>query len=121
MLRPIDVVGVSDSCALRDLPGHAPAVLAPAALTFLAAILHNCVPPEVCFGLVVGGDLELKSSVVLYLWAAIEADAGNTDHGELDGQHVTLLSVGIVAPLEIHKQVFYFRAAWITASGPAES
>src|SRR5262245_59441601 len=42
----------------RDLPGHAPLVLAPAARTLLAAVADDRVPVTIGFGLVGGGDLK---------------------------------------------------------------
>src|SRR5438552_14772553 len=42
----------------RDLPGQSPFVLAPAALTLLAAIADNRVPIAIRFGLVSGCDLK---------------------------------------------------------------
>src|SRR3546814_2445892 len=42
----------------RDLPRQAPLVLAPAAGTFLAAVVDDRVPQAIGLGLVVGGDLE---------------------------------------------------------------
>src|SRR5262245_62408607 len=44
--------------ARRDLPGQAPAVLAPAAIALLAAVLDDRVPVAVRLVLVVRGDLE---------------------------------------------------------------
>src|SRR4029077_11210036 len=56
--RSIPVGDRRDKGARRNLPRHAPLVLAPAALAFLAAISHDCVPQAISFGLVVGGDLK---------------------------------------------------------------
>src|SRR5690242_13768548 len=49
----------------RDLPRHSPLVLAPAAYAFLAPVSDNRVPQTVCFGLIVGRDLERECFVVL--------------------------------------------------------
>ena len=83
--------------ARRDLPGNAPLVLAPAAFAFLAAIADDGVPVAVGLLLIVGGDLEGKRLAVREHGSAIEADAGNAAHGEVDRQHVALLARGIVA------------------------
>src|SRR5438128_355421 len=57
----------------RDLPGEAPAVLAPAALALLAAVADDRVPVAVRLFLSVRGDLERKGLAVLELRAAVEA------------------------------------------------
>src|SRR5213594_227118 len=44
--------------ARGDLPGEAPAVLAPAARAFLTAVADNRIPVEVSLRLIVRGDLE---------------------------------------------------------------
>jgi len=58
----------------RNLPGDAPFVLAPAALTSLPAIADNGVPVAVCFFLIVGRDLERKGLTVLEGGTAIETE-----------------------------------------------
>src|SRR5216110_2106366 len=50
--------------ARRDLPGEAPAVLAPTALAFLAAIADDRVPVTVRLFLIVRRDLEGKGLAV---------------------------------------------------------
>ena len=75
----------------RDLPGQAPFVLAPAARALLAAVADDRVPVAIRFGLVGGGDLERERFVVLERRSAVEPEAGNAHHGELDGQHVPFL------------------------------
>src|SRR6186713_1784718 len=79
-----------------DLPGETPAVLAPAALAFLAAIADDRVPVAICLFLIVCGDLEGKRLAVLELRAAVETETGNTQHRELDGQDITLLAARVV-------------------------
>src|SRR5436190_12912352 len=63
--------------ARGDLPGQAPAVLAPTARALLAAIADNRIPVAVRLRLIVGGDLEGKGLAVLERRAAVEAEAGN--------------------------------------------
>src|SRR5690242_20058307 len=60
-----------------DLPGEAPAVLAPSARTFLAAVADDGVPVAVRLLLVVGRDLEGKRLAVLERRAAVETEARN--------------------------------------------
>src|SRR5262249_33651652 len=81
----------------RDLPGEPPAVLAPAARAFLAAVADDRVPVAVRLLLIFGRDLEGKGLVVPELRAAVETETGNAQNGELDRQHVTLLAARIVA------------------------
>src|SRR5690606_39300276 len=81
----------------RDLPGHAPLVLAPAAGGFLAAVADDGVPQAVGLFLVVGGDLEREGFGLGEGGAAVEADAGDAADGEVHHQHVALLAVGVVA------------------------
>ena len=54
--------------ARGDLPGEAPAILAPAARAFLAAIADDRVPVAVRLFLIVRGDLEGKG---LAVWCSI--------------------------------------------------
>src|SRR6185503_11842231 len=82
--------------ARGDLPGEAPAVLAPPALAFLAAIADDRVPVAVRLFLIVGRDLERKSLAVLELRAAVETETGNAHYGELHRQHIALLAAGVV-------------------------
>ena len=78
--------------ARRDLPRQAPLVLAPAARALLAAVADDRVPQAVGLGLVVGRDLERERLAVLERRPAVEAEAGDAQHGELDRQHVALLA-----------------------------
>lgn len=80
----------------RDLPGDAPAILAPAAGAFLTAIAHNRIPIAVGFGLIVCGNLEGKRFVVREVRPAIEAHTYHARDGEFDQQHIALLAIGIV-------------------------
>src|SRR5690606_40026847 len=61
----------------RDLPRHAPLVLAPAAHAFLAAVADDRVPVAVRLRLVLGTHLERERLAVLERRSAIEADAGD--------------------------------------------
>src|SRR5580765_1375149 len=82
--------------ARGDLPGEAPAVLAPTARAFLAAVADDRVPVAVGLLLIVRRDLEGKSFVVLELRAAVEAQTGNAQNGELHSQHIALLAARVV-------------------------
>src|SRR5688572_22378389 len=83
--------------ARGDLPGEAPAVLAPTALTFLAAIADDAVPVAVRLVLIVRRDLEGKGLAVLELRAAVETQTGNAQNGELHRQHIALLAARVVS------------------------
>src|SRR5688572_9866837 len=82
--------------ARGDLPGEAPAVLAPTALTFLAAIADDRVPVAVRLFLIVRRDLKGKGLAVLELRAAVETETGNAQNGELHRQHIALLAARVV-------------------------
>src|SRR5437879_559572 len=82
--------------ARGDLPGEAPAVLAPTALTFLAAVADDRVPVAVRLFLIVRRDLEGKGLAVPELRAAVETEAGNAQNGELDRQHIALLAARVI-------------------------
>src|ERR1700704_4658392 len=77
--------------ARSNLPGEAPPVLAPTALTLLAAIADDRVPVPVRLFLIVRRDLERKGLAVLELRAAVETDTGNAENGELHRQDIALL------------------------------
>src|SRR5581483_1629434 len=85
-----------DQHARRDLPGDAPAILAPAARAFLAAVVDDGVPVAIGFFLRVGRDLEGKGFGLLECWATVQAEARNARHGEFNGQFVALLAAGEV-------------------------
>ena len=82
--------------ARGDLPGEAPAVLAPAALTFLAAIADDRVPIAVRLFLSVRRDLEGEGLAVPELRSAVETETGNAQHGEIHRQHIPLLAARVV-------------------------
>src|SRR5688500_19401391 len=86
---------ISES-ARGNLPGVSPAVFAPTALAFLAAIAHDRVPIAIRLLLIVRGDLEGKSLAVLELRAAVDTETGNAQNGELHRQHITLLAARVV-------------------------
>src|SRR3954462_4888053 len=83
--------------ARRDLPGDAPFVPAPTARTFLAAIADDGVPVAVGLLLIVSGDLERESFVMLDRGPAIEAETGDAGDGEFDRQHIARLAGRVVA------------------------
>src|SRR5688500_965442 len=64
-------------------PGAAPAVLAPTALAFLPSVVDDRVPVTVRLFLIVRRDLERKGFAVLELRAAVEAEAGYAQDGEV--------------------------------------
>src|SRR5262249_17890040 len=72
--------------ARRDLPGEAPAVLAPAASALLAAVADDGVPVTVGLFLVLGQDHEADRLVRLEIRPAIQADVRLAQDGELDGE-----------------------------------
>src|SRR4051812_37536641 len=72
--------------ARGDLPGEAPAVLAPTALAFLAAIADDRVPVAVRLFLILRRDLEGKGLAVPECRAAVESETGNAQNGELHHQ-----------------------------------
>ncbi len=88
--------------ARRDLPGEPPAVLAPAALTLLAAIADDRVPVAVRLFLRVRRDLKGKGLAVPELRAAVEAEAGDAHDGELHRQHIARIAARIVAGRLVH-------------------
>src|SRR4051794_11701446 len=69
-----------------DLPGKAPLVLAPAARALLAAAGGDRVPVAVGLFLIVGQDHEADRLIGLEVGAAVEADEGTAEDGELDSQ-----------------------------------
>src|SRR5579859_1450322 len=86
--------------ARGDLPGEAPAVLAPTARAFLAAVADNRIPVAVRLRLIVRGDLEGERLAVLERRAAVETEAGNAEDGELHQASSTSLT-GIRRPATI--------------------
>lgn len=92
--RWLPVANGGDEDARRVLPGNPPLVLAPATVTGLAAVFDDGVPVAGGFRLGVGGDLKAKGLAVLELRPAVEADAGDREDGELDGQDLAFLPDG---------------------------
>ena len=88
--------------AWGDLPVEAPAILAPAAGAFLASVADDGVPIAVGLLLRVRRDLEGEGLAVREDGAAVQADTGNAEHGELDGEDVTRLAHGIIARCLVH-------------------
>src|SRR5262245_52007096 len=89
--------GISWQITPSDLPGDAPAVLAPTALAFLSAIADDRIPVTVRLFLVLRRDLERKRLAVLERRTAVETEAGNTQHSEIDRQYVALFAIRVVA------------------------
>src|SRR5438270_7790010 len=75
------VIGLEQH-ARGDLPGEAPAVLAPAAGAFFATILGDRVPVAVGFLLVLGHDHEADGLVRLEVRTAVQADEIASENGE---------------------------------------
>src|ERR1700686_665608 len=82
--------------ARGDLPGKSPAVLAPTALAFHAAIADDRVPVTVRLFLILRSDLEGKGLAVPEHRAAVETETRNAQDGELHRQHIALLAARIV-------------------------
>jgi len=87
----------------RNLPGQSPFVLAPAARTLPAPVADDRVPVAIRFGLVSGCDLKLECLVVLERGSAIEPEARNAHHGELDRQYIPLLPGRKVPGSSVHR------------------
>src|SRR4051812_14105293 len=66
-----------------DLPGKAPAVLAPSARAFHPAVADDRVPVAVGLFLIIRSDLERKSLAVPERRAPIKTETGNTKNSEL--------------------------------------
>src|SRR3984893_12863065 len=82
--------------ARGDLPGEAPAVLAPTALAFLAAIADDRIPVAVRLFLIVRCDLKGKGLAVLERRTAVETETGNAQNSELHRQFIALLAARVV-------------------------
>src|SRR3979411_2378461 len=95
--------------ARGDLPGEAPAVFAPTALAFRAAIADDRVPVTVRLFLILRRDLEGKGLGVPERWAAVEAETGNAQDGELHRQHGALLAARIVTGSLVNRGYFTIR------------
>ena len=90
------------AAARRDLPGEAPAVLAPAAGALLAAVADDRVPVTVGLFLVFGEDHEAHRFVRLEIRAAIQADERPPKDGEFDGEFLALLPTRKIAGSRVH-------------------
>src|SRR5256885_6061134 len=95
--------------ARGDLPGKAPAVLAPTALAFRAAIADDRVPVTVRLFLILRRDLEGKGLGVLERRTAVETETGNAQDGELHRQHIALLAARIVTGSLVNSGHFTIR------------
>src|SRR5687768_2230114 len=95
--------------ARGDLPGEAPAILAPTALAFLAAIADDRVPVAVGLFLIVRRDLEGKGLALLELRAAVETETGNAENGEFHRQHIALLAARVVTGRLVNSGHFTIR------------
>src|SRR5512132_2603452 len=95
--------------ARGDLPGEAPAIPAPTALTLLTAVADDRVPVAVGLFLVFGRDLEGKGLTVLERRSPIEAQAGNAQNGELHRQLIALLAAGVVTGRPVNRFHFTIR------------
>ncbi len=67
-----------------NLPVHSLAVFAPTALTFLSTIVNDGIPIAVRFRLSFGCHLKRKGPIMWHTGPAIETDAGNPQHDEID-------------------------------------
>src|SRR3989442_10349346 len=92
-----------------DLPGEAPAVLAPTARAFLAAVADDRIPVAVRLRLIVRCDLEGKGLAVLERRAAVETEAGNAEDGELHRQNIAGLAARVVARCLVDRGHFTIR------------
>src|SRR6185503_16434920 len=82
--------------ARRDLPGQTPAVLAPSALAFLAAVADNRVPVAIRLFLILGDHLKGERFALLELRAAVQAKTRNPENGEFHHQLIALLATRVV-------------------------
>src|SRR5207249_1125341 len=80
-----------------DLPREAPAVLAPTARTFLAAVANDCIPVAVRLCLIVRCDLEGERLGVPERRTAVEAEARNAEDGELHRYVIARLAARAVS------------------------
>ena len=83
--------------ARSDLPGEAPAILAPTALTFLAAVANDRAPIAIRLFLIVRRDLKRKGLTVFERRATVETQTGNACNNELHRQDIALLAARVVA------------------------
>ena len=95
--------------ARGDLPGEAPAVLAPTACAFRSAIADDRVPVTVRLFLIVRRDLKGKSLGVPERRAGVETETGNAQDGELHSQHIALLAARIITGSLVNRGYFAIR------------
>src|SRR5882757_1542342 len=95
--RPIRVGRRFHQCPRGDLPGQPPAILAPSAHTFGPPVADDRIPVTIGFGLVFGEHLKRESFAVLERGAAVEAQAGYSQHRKFDRQRLSLLAIRIIA------------------------
>src|SRR3569833_1375167 len=86
----------------RNLPGHAPLVLAPAARALFAAVADDRVPVTIGFGLDYGRDLKRKCFALLECGSPIESESGNAHHCKFDRQHIAFFPGLKVSRREVH-------------------
>src|SRR4029077_16228513 len=89
--------------------GEAPAILAPTACAFRSAIADDRVPVTVRLFLILRRDLEGKGLGVFECRAAVETEAGNSQHGEFHRQHIALLAARIVTGSLVNRGYFTIR------------
>src|SRR5262249_59496443 len=75
---------------------------APADCPLLSAVAEKGFPVGICFCWMVGRDWEREGLVVFEGGTAIETDAGNARHDEIDGQYVPSFATGIVGRGSVH-------------------
>src|SRR4030095_8836222 len=79
------------------MPREAPAILAPTALAFLAAIADDRVPVAVRLFLILRRDLKGEGLAVLERRTAVETETWNTQNGELYRQHIAAFAARVVS------------------------
>src|SRR5262249_4802579 len=87
----------------RTLPCPPLFVFPPAACALWPAVADDGVPVAIGFGLIGSCDLKRECFVVLERGSAIEAEAGNAHHGELDRQHIPFLPGRKVSRCPMHR------------------
>src|SRR5664279_2621842 len=89
--------------ARSDLPREAPAVLAPTARAFRAAIADDRLPVAVRLLLIVRRDLEGEGFAVLERRPPVEPETGNAENRELHRELIAFLAARIVARRLVHR------------------
>src|SRR4029434_10058630 len=95
--------------ARGDLPGEAPAVLAPTALAFRATVADDRVPVTVCLFLIVRRDLKGKGLAVSERRAAIETKTWDAENCELHRQDIALFAAWVVSGRFVNSSHFTIR------------